>query len=449
MPIPVVSLDVDFGAADGRIRPLHGVNSGPLQVNGWLNFSKMYKELGIPSARLHDCPWTFPETVDIHCLFPDFAADEMDPKNYRFAVTDDYIQATIDTGAKIVFRLGESIEHHAKRKYHVHPPADYQKWARICVQVIKHYNAGWADGFQHDIRYWEIWNEPYQASCWMGTREDYYRLYDVAARAIKAYDPTLKVGGPTSGDGPGPDTFGEDFLKYQQARGTPLDFYSWHMYTIDPIQITEAAADIKRLLVKYGYEKAESHFNEWSYLPSEGWDFNLAKKDPEVIRRAWEEIGGATGAAFDASTLMLMQDCPIDVANYYTAWAGFWGLVDECGKPRKNFYAFKAFRGMLDTPVRAKCTVNDAATGYSLMAGKAEDGSKASMMLANFRGRAAHYKLRVANWPWEGKAVCKVYLIDYDRTFSLVAEKHLVAGRNVLELCIPAPSVAYVTVERG
>ena len=28
------------------------------------------------------------------------------------------------------------------------------------MNVIKHYNSGWANGYHYNIKYWEIWNEP-------------------------------------------------------------------------------------------------------------------------------------------------------------------------------------------------------------------------------------------------------------------------------------------------
>jgi hypothetical protein len=80
----------------------------------------------------------------------------------------------------------------------VHPPKDFDRWARVCVNIIRHYNEGWADGFRHNIRYWEIWNEPDlmpPSPMWTGTAEEYFRLYAVAAEAIKAHDSALKVGG--------------------------------------------------------------------------------------------------------------------------------------------------------------------------------------------------------------------------------------------------------------
>ena len=59
----------------------------------------------------------------------------------------------------------------------MHPPADAAKWAAICVGIIRHYNEGWANGFHHGIRYWEIWNEPEnRPAMWTGTDEDYLAL---------------------------------------------------------------------------------------------------------------------------------------------------------------------------------------------------------------------------------------------------------------------------------
>src|SRR5262245_10791984 len=66
--------------------------------------------------------------------------------------------------------------------------------------IIRHYNEGWAGGAHHGIRYWEIWNEPEnRPSMWSGSDQDYFRLYRIAARAIKKHNPQLKVGGPAVG----------------------------------------------------------------------------------------------------------------------------------------------------------------------------------------------------------------------------------------------------------
>jgi hypothetical protein len=473
MPLPNVQLEIDLNARNGTIRPLHGVNLGPIQMNGWADASALFKEMAIPHTRLHDCPYAVPETVDVHSIFPIFDADPRDPKNYRFAITDDYIQAILDTGSQIIYRLGETIEHYTRNKYFVHPPRDFEKWAEICVNIIRHYNEGWAKGFHHNIRYWEIWNEPWlQPNCWTGKDEDYFRLYEVAAKAIKRHNPKLLVGGPSSA-GSGPRDFGERLLKHCRRTGAPLDFYTWHCYALDPVPIVEQSVEIREMLVRNGFAKAECHLNEWNYLPAEAWLFNSPKKNPDCIRRAVEEISGIQGAVFTAATLALMQDGPLDVANYYWARGDYWGLLDSYGAPRKNYYAFKAFRSMLDTPQRAKTTVNHALKGYALLAGTSPVPSlarrgadlasrepppypslsrrgarlpRAGVMLANCRARETDFALTIKRWPWKGKAVCKRYLLDYDRNLNLVGEDRLEGRTNTVNLCMPAPALCYLAV---
>lgn len=445
MPTPSAEIVVDLHQKTGPFRPLHGVNLGPIQMNGWFDFSREFKELGFPLTRLHDCPYAVPETVDVHSIFPIFDADPHDPKNYRFAITDDYIQAILDTGSQIVYRLGETIEHYTRNKYFVHPPADFQKWATICLNIIRHYNEGWAKGFHHGIRYWEIWNEPWlQPQCWTGTDADYFRLYEVAAKAIKAHDPKLMVGGPTS-EGKNPSSFSVAFLEHCRKTNTPLDFFSWHIYTQDPAAITEFAGMFKGLLTQYGFPRAELHLNEWSYLPAEGWRFNSPEKDPACVRRAFAEIGGMPGAAFTAGTLIHMQDSPIDVANYYWARYGGWGLWDDTGARRKLFYAFRAFRSLLDHPHRVVTTPNNPQTGYALLAGVA-DTPKAGLLLANYRARETHFRVSIKNWPWSGKAVCRRYVVDESYNLELAGTDVLDTPDRPLQFCLPAPAFCYLTL---
>src|SRR5688572_9822397 len=129
--LPVASaadVTVDCSRTTGRIRPLHGVNNGPLDAGGTVDLSAHHKELSIPFTRLLDAHWPSPDVVDLHVVFPNFDADPERPESYNFSRTDDYLSAIAATGSKIVYRLGESIEHTPK-KYNVHPPKDPEKWA--------------------------------------------------------------------------------------------------------------------------------------------------------------------------------------------------------------------------------------------------------------------------------------------------------------------------------
>ena len=50
-------------------------------------------------------------------MFPDFRAGPERAESYDFALTDEYLAAVGRTGAEIVDRLGESIEHTTTKRF--------------------------------------------------------------------------------------------------------------------------------------------------------------------------------------------------------------------------------------------------------------------------------------------------------------------------------------------
>jgi hypothetical protein len=230
-------IEVDFARAGGTIKALNGVNGGPLCGRGWVDLSPSFQELGIKHVRLNDVAWTFDDALNINYVFPRFEADPGQPDNYDFLQTDWYLKFIKALGIEMIYDLGPTAEYPKLPPRHVDPPQDFGKWAKICVNVIKHYNDGWANGQHYNIKYWEIWNEPdVQGGPWVfwnGTPEQYYRLYEITAKAIKSYDPSLKVGGPALTTGT-PLLFLEGFLEYCRNHKVPLDFVSWHWYSDEP-----------------------------------------------------------------------------------------------------------------------------------------------------------------------------------------------------------------------
>lgn len=303
-------LSADFSVHTGAIRPLHGINKGPLAPGGILDVIQEQKELGIPFTRLHDCGWPNPYVVDHHAVFPNPNADPALPESYDFRLTDEYIAAVRKTGAEPIYRLGESIEHTSVKR-HVHPPADMEKWAAVCVGIIRHYNDGWASGFHHNIRYWEIWNEPENPPVmWSGTDDDYMRLYRTAATAIKRQFPALKVGVSFVQGEFVPTDFAVSFLAMCRKEKIPLNFFSWHCYTADPAELTARSRAIRRLLDLNSFTETENHLNEWNFLPYNTWKPITKSGTPAAHQRHYEDMAGAPGAAFVAAALVELQNAP-------------------------------------------------------------------------------------------------------------------------------------------
>src|ERR1044072_2276284 len=99
-----IELRLDYSKTNGVIRPLHGINKGPLTGGGLVDLTARHRELAPPFTRLHDCHWPVPDVVDIHVVFPNFSTDTSKPENYDFAMTDEYIAAVRATGAEVIYR---------------------------------------------------------------------------------------------------------------------------------------------------------------------------------------------------------------------------------------------------------------------------------------------------------------------------------------------------------
>ena len=117
-------------------------------------------------------------------------------------------------------------------KYYVgwsYPPRDYGKWGDLIARWVRHAVERYGKEAVESW-YWEVWNEP-DISYFHGTPDDYDKLYDSTAAAVKRALPTARVGGPAT-TGPGPSGRSADFLRqfleHCQAAGTPLDFISYH-----------------------------------------------------------------------------------------------------------------------------------------------------------------------------------------------------------------------------
>ncbi|MDX1951957.1 MAG: hypothetical protein SFY81_07210 [Verrucomicrobiota bacterium] len=384
-----VLLRVDTNTSKGIFKPLHGVNKGPLASGGLIDLTAEHRTLGIPFTRLHDCHWPNPDVVDIHTIFPDPTADPLKESSYDFRLTDEYISAVIQSGASIVFRLGESIEHTSIKRF-VHPPQDAQKWAEICAHIVRHYNQGWAGGHHYGIQYWEIWNEPdNRPAMWTGTDQQFLQLYSVTARLLKTRFPHLKIGGPGLGNSGSlngnqlvPAPFMTLFLDFCASEKLPLDFFSWHCYTDNSQDFLHRAKAIRQALDSRGFTKTESHLNEWNYLPNNNWSGLMKNASAEQRERFYREMSGSKAATFALATLTGLQDAPVDIANFFHGELGGFGLFTEHGVRTPVFNAFFSFnRFLTETPDTIDLSEN--ADALFALAGKSKDNQVLALLVGN------------------------------------------------------------------
>ena len=377
-----------------RIKPLHAVGCGPKSGMGGaadIDASELFREIGIPSCRLHDIeyPYGSNQYVDIHCIFPNFDADENDEHNYNFAATDKYILAIKGVDADVFYRLGESIDHFGEKLY-VRPPKDMHKWARICEHIIRHYNQGWANGLYLGIKHWEIWNEPEGRSMWCGTYPEFYELYSITAKHLKECFPDIMVGGygclgvysevrdhgherynPTLFNRLIP--FMEGFFDYIKKTEAPLDFFSWHIYTLSPEEVAAAAKFVRGYLDARGYERTKSYLTELNY--------SYALRIRPTIHQHTEF------PADILSAMILGQSAPVDMIFYYDlglrSWYNcvyFFDNMDGELKKLNGFAPMKFFGDLYRLGTRMEAVYEENKGIYALAA---SDGESIGVAIAS------------------------------------------------------------------
>jgi xylan 1,4-beta-xylosidase len=122
-----------------------------------------------------------------------------------------------------------------------HPKLD--GWKDLITAFIHHIEQRYG---QEEVRTWffEVWNEPNLDGFWEGAdQKAYFELYDVTANAIKAIDPVLRVGGPSTAGA----AWVPEFLDHVAKSGAAVDFVTTHTYGVESGFLDEKGVDDTKL----------------------------------------------------------------------------------------------------------------------------------------------------------------------------------------------------------
>ena len=159
---------------------------------------------------------------------------------YSFCNIDNIFDFLLDTGMKPFVELGfmpQALSSGNQTCFHyngnVTLPKDYDQWTDLITAFTTHI----LDRYGEDeVSQWffEVWNEPNLRFFFHGTQEDYFRLYETSARAIKAVCPRLRVGGPATSV----NAWIPQFRSFCETNDVPLDFITTHQYPSDDLLST-------------------------------------------------------------------------------------------------------------------------------------------------------------------------------------------------------------------
>ncbi len=236
----------------------------------------------------------------------------------------------------------------------VTPPREQGEWAELVSAFARHEIGKRGLG---EVRKWyfEVWNEPNLDGFWTGGQEGYFKLYETTAHALKAVDPKLKVGGPsTAGMGWIPE-----LLNFCKAHNVPIDFISSHSYAATegfldahgkggtmlvttPNTLIEEFTRAREDIRKSAFPKIPLFITEWgpSYSPRDPIhdSYVCAPFILEKVRQCERVVDGMSYWAF--SDLFEEPGPPTGPLQ------GGFGLLNPDGLRKPAFYAYQ-FLGQL------------------------------------------------------------------------------------------------------
>lgn len=252
-------------------------------------------------------------------------------------------------------------------------PKSLEKWA----EFIKRFITFLLDRYgKEEVESWyfEVWNEPDLAIFFKGKQKDYFKLYEVTAKAVKSVDNKLRVGGPSSSA----CLWIKDFTDYCKQNNVPYDFVSTHHYPGDAFGNSFSMKDAFRMMgiakrsAKNGVDLTDT-MTEMFFRPEiyKTWRKGVLKElDEKAVKEAgnkplfvteWNSMAIFASPVHDEkySAAFVVKSC-MDLQNKiqgYMFWCcsdvyeeqfmlgkpfhGGFGLVSNCGIPKPNFWAFK------------------------------------------------------------------------------------------------------------
>ena len=216
---------------------------------------------------------------------------------YNWKKLDKVVESIKKTGAKPLFCLAIKPKILYSNYFSDKEPVSWEEWERLLYNIVKHYP---------EVEYWELFNEPdiggggtAPGHLPPGTYLNYYRHF---VSAVKKINPGAKVGGPTVAF-VGKPIF-RKFLEGCAKENLPLNFVSWHLYSISPLRIGKTVSYTKNLLAQYNL-RCETIIDEWNMPLHYKSSYAEYGRNPEVR------------ASFVAATIKEFIDKGLDKCFYY------------------------------------------------------------------------------------------------------------------------------------
>jgi xylan 1,4-beta-xylosidase len=304
--------------------------------------------------------------VRFHAIFHDevgvYSQDDHGQAVYNFSYVDQIYDGLLADGARPFVELSfmpnalaaSNMPHAFWYKPNISPPKDWNKWDALITQFTKHLIERYGID---EVRQWyfEVWNEP-NLDFWGGDPKQptYWELYDHTARALKAVDAGLRVGGPATAQAAWADAFIAHCAKNQ----VPVDFVSSHVYGNDKTEdVFGTHEEIPRnQMVCRAVRKVHDQIkaSPMPQLPLIWTEFNASyMNEPDVTDSTYmgpwmaDTIRQCDGLV-DMMSYWTFSDVFEEQGVVKTPFYGGFGLIAVDDIPKPAFAAFQLLHGLGD-----------------------------------------------------------------------------------------------------
>ncbi len=230
-------------------------------------------------------------------------------------------------------------------------------WKDLIEAFVRHLEQRYG---ADEVRTWyfEVWNEPNLSGFWEGAdQKAYFELYDVTSKTIKAVDPRLRVGGPSTAGA----AWIPEFLDHVADSGVAVDFVTTHTYGVDGGFLDEdgkedtklspskdaIVGDVRRVRQQIQESKFPNlplYFTEWStsYTPRDLVHDSYISA-PYILSKLKASQGLLQGMSYWTYTDLFEEPGPPP-----TPFHGGFGLLNREGIRKSSYFAYKylhALRG--------------------------------------------------------------------------------------------------------
>jgi xylan 1,4-beta-xylosidase len=308
----------------------------PIGVELLAALRRVHDELGVESVRAH---------AILHDDLGVYREVDGEPV-HDFRGVDEVYDAVLGIGLRPVVEIGFMPRDLASGDATVFdyqgwiaPPKDWGRWRDLVTALVHHLVGRY--GLDEVLGwYFEVWNEANLEVFWSGDRDEWMRLYDETAFAVRAVDERLRVGGPSSAA----SGWVDDLLDHVAESGAPLDFVSTHAYGIAPL-------DLRPTLERHGRGDAAILWTEWGVSPTH---FNPVNDGVSAATFLLSGMRSAAGRV-DALSYWVASDHFEELGRPPAFLHGGFGLITVGGIAKARYHALTLLErlGVHEVAVRA------------------------------------------------------------------------------------------------